>query len=47
MKALSQSEKTCIKIDENGLLNFEYMVNIFNERCFVQSYILPNVDSTI
>lgn len=47
MKALAQSEKTCIKLDENGLLNIEYMVYIFKERCFVQSFILPNVDSSI
>lgn len=48
MKALNQSEKTCIKIDRNGLLNIEYMVRtIGDHKCYVQTFCLPNVDSSI
>lgn len=48
MKALNQSTKTCIKIDTNGLLNIEYMVRtIGDQKCYVQTFCLPNVDSSI
>ena len=48
MKPLSQSTKTCLKIDTNGLLNIEYMVStIGDHRCYVQTFCLPNVDSAI
>lgn len=48
LNALSQSGKTCLKIDIHGLLNIEYMVNTIGEhRCYVQTFCLPNVDTTI
>lgn len=47
LKVLAHAERTCIRIDSNGLLNIEYMVNLLGKKGFVQTYCLPNVESTI
>ena len=48
MKALNQSTKICIKVDQAGLLNIEYMITLFGDmKFFVQTYCLPNLESTL